>query len=96
LTYSLLQFTYLQLLDLLTTLAFLLQGVQEGNPLVRWAMDAAGNPLLGLVFVKAAALLLGVYCWLAGRPSLLQRANFLFAALVAWNLIALILASVAR
>lgn len=48
------------------------------------------------MFVKALALLLGVYCWRADRPGLLQRINFMFAALIAWNLVALILGSVNR
>ena len=30
-----LQYSYLQVLDFLTTIAFLLNGVKEGNPLVR-------------------------------------------------------------
>ncbi len=95
-TYTLAQYTYLQLLDLLTTVAFLLQGVQEGNPVVRWAMHWSPNPVLGLVLVKAVAMLLGVYCWRASRVGLLQRINVMFALLVAWNLVALILGSVNR
>ncbi len=95
-TYTLAQYTYLQLLDLLTTLAFLLQGVQEANPVVRWAMERSPNPVVGLVLVKACALLLGVYCWRADRPGLLQRINVMFALLVAWNLVALILGSANR
>ena len=34
----LLQYSYLQMLDLLTTVAFLLHGIHEGNPLVRLAL----------------------------------------------------------
>jgi hypothetical protein len=89
----LLQFSYLQVLDLMTTVAFLLNGVREGNPLVRMAVQYAPNPIGGLLAVKAAALLLGVYCWRAGRDRLLTRINLLFALVVAWNLAALILAS---
>jgi hypothetical protein len=87
----LVQFAYLQGLDILTTLAFLLAGVQEGNPIVRAAMRLAGNPMLGLVVVKGSALLLGLFCWCRGRLALLQRANLFFAGLVAWNLFCLIL-----
>jgi len=89
----LLQFSYLQVLDLMTTLAFLLNGVREGNPLVRMAVQYAPHPLGGLLLVKAAALALGFYCWKAGRERLLMRINILFALVVAWNLAALILAS---
>ena len=30
------QYSYLQILDFLTTIAFLVNGVKEGNPLVGW------------------------------------------------------------
>jgi hypothetical protein len=94
LNHLLIQFAYLQLLDLMTTLAFLVQGVQEANPLVRLAIQATSNPLAGLVAVKIFALLLGAYCWRMRRARVLSRMNLLFAFVVAWNLAALILASV--
>ncbi|MCE5308366.1 MAG: DUF5658 family protein [Acidobacteriales bacterium] len=90
----LVQFVYLQLLDLLTTIAFLLNGIHEGNPLVRWALNAAPTPWGGLLGVKVLAVLLGLYCWRLGKQRLLARVNFLFAILVAWNLVALIAGSV--
>jgi Domain of unknown function (DUF5658) len=89
----LLQYSYLQVLDFLTTIAFLLQGVREGNPLVRFFLSASTNPINGLLLVKFLAVLLGLYCWRMGRVKLLARINFLFAVLIAWNLIALILGS---
>jgi len=67
-----------------------MQGLQEANPMVKFAMRAAPSPLLGLVLVKVAALALGVYCWRLGRRSLLLRINVLFAILVSWNLLALL------
>jgi hypothetical protein len=91
----LVQFVYLQLLDLLTTVAFLLNGVHEGNPLIRWALHAAPNPLGGLLGVKILALILGLCCWRFGKHRLLARINYLFAAVVAWNLLAIIAGSVA-
>jgi hypothetical protein len=90
----LIQYSYLQMLDLMTTLAFLLQGVQEGNPLVRFALKYAPHPLGGLLAVKCLALALGIYCWRCGRERLLTRINILFAIVVAWNLAALIAGSV--
>jgi uncharacterized protein DUF5658 len=78
------------MLDLLTTLAFLLHGVQEGNPMVRLALRYSSNPLGGLLLVKMLALSLGFYCWRCGRQRLLTRINILFAIVVAWNLLALI------
>ena len=90
----LLQYSYLQFLDLMTTVAFLLHGVREGNPLVRLALQYAPHPLGGLLAVKVLAVALGLYCWRGGRQRLLVRINILFAVVVAWNLAALIVASV--
>jgi len=92
----LLQYSYLQVLDFLTTIAFLLHGVREGNPLVRYFLSVSANPISGLLLVKFLAVLLGLYCWRMGRVKLLARMNFLFALLVAWNLVALILSSLPR
>ncbi len=92
----LLQYSYLQVLDLMTTIAFLLHGIQEANPLVRFALNYAPNPVSGLLLVKILAIGLGVYCWRCGREKLLTRINILFALLVAWNLAALIAGSIAH
>ena len=92
----LLQYSYLQILDFMTTVAFLLNGIHEGNPLVRVALRYAPHPLGGLLAVKLAAIAQGIYCWRAGRNRLLMRINILFALVVAWNLVALILASGGR
>jgi hypothetical protein len=89
----LLQYSYLQMLDLLTTVAFLLHGIQEANPLVRLALRYSSHPWGGLLLVKMLALGLGIYCWRCGRQRLLTRINFLFAVVVAWNLLALIAGS---
>ena len=89
----LIQYSYLQMLDLLTTFAFLLRGVQEGNPMVRYALRLSSHPLGGLLAIKVLALGLGFYCWRCGRERLLTRINILFAIVVAWNLVALIAGS---
>jgi hypothetical protein len=88
-----LQYSYLQVLDFLTTVAFMINGVREGNPLVRLAVHYAPHPLGGLLAVKLLAVGLGLYCWTRGRERLLMRMNLLFAILVAWNLAALIMAT---
>jgi hypothetical protein len=93
-TNTLYQYSYLQVLDFLTTVAFLLNGVQEGNPVVRYAMETFSSPLAGLFFVKAAAIGLGVYCWHTSKAGLLTRINIGFALLVAWNLLSLIVQSI--
>jgi hypothetical protein len=89
----LVEFSYLQMLDILTTLAFLMQGVAEANPIVNWAMGAGPSPVVGLVMLKLAAFGLALVCFTQARHKLLQRVNVFFAALVVWNLFALILAS---
>lgn len=89
----LVEFTYLQMLDVLTTVAFLMQGVAEANPIVNWAMDTGPSPVVGLVLLKCAAFGLALICFAQARHKLLEKVNVFFAALVAWNLLALIMAS---
>ena len=91
---ALVQFSYLQLLDLLTTVAFLVTGVKEANPVVLAMMRHADNPLIGLFLVKVIAVGLGLYCWRNGKMQVLTKANLFFAVLVVWNLVALVLATV--
>jgi hypothetical protein len=84
------QFSYLQLLDVLTTLAFLTSGGHEANPVVRFAMATARSPLAGLLAVKLCAVAAAVYCTLTARTRTLGKINVFFAVLVVWNLIALL------
>lgn len=86
----LVQFSYLQLLDVLTTLVFLTSGVHEANPVVRVAMATARSPLAGLLVLKVCAVAAAVYCTMTGRALTLKRINLFFAALVVWNLVALL------
>jgi uncharacterized membrane protein len=88
----LLQFVYLQILDVLSTLAFLRHGLEEANPLVRLAISGAHSPLGGLLALKLLGAGLAFYCWRQGRLRVLVRANVFFAVLVAWNLVALLVA----
>ena len=44
--------------------------------------------------VKVLAMILGLFCQMTGRFRQLRRANLLFAGLVVWNQLSLILASV--
>lgn len=93
LTQPLWNFLFLQLLDFLTTVAFLVNGVGEGNPVVRMMMVYAPNPLLGLAVVKVVAVILALVCWRAGRFQVVDRMNLFFAVVVTWNLTALIIES---
>ncbi len=87
----LIQFVFLQLCDVFTTLVFLSLGVVEGNPIVRLAMGVAKSyPAIGLVAVKAAGFAFGWYAWRSGRRRLLARINWMFALCVAWNVVAIV------
>ncbi len=88
-TNLLIQFSYLQALDILTTLAFLLHGAQEANPLLRILMGIT-SPLVVLITAKTFALGLAAFCWLSKRQRILRLANTAYACLVVWNLVALI------
>ncbi len=83
-------FIALQLLDALTTVVFLHFGIREGNPLVRMALAAFASPVVGVLGPKLCAVLLGVFSWRTGRMRLLWKMNFLFAACVAWNVVAIV------
>ena len=91
---SLVLFSYFQLLDLLTTVAFIVLGVKEANPVVKFALSVAPTPILGLLLVKVTAISLGIYCWRVGRQRLLGRINVVFAILISWNMFALIAGAV--
>ena len=67
-TQLLVQYSYLQVLDFMTTLAFLVNGIQEGNPVVNFAIRYGPTPLSGLFLVKLVALGSGDLL-LAIRPS---------------------------
>jgi hypothetical protein len=88
-----LQYSYLQVLDFLTTVAFLLHGVREANPVVKGMMHMTASPVAGLLLVKVLAIALGIYCWRIQKYRLLVRINVLFALVVAWNMMALITGS---
>ncbi len=90
---SLIQYCYLQTLDILTTMAVLRNGLEEGNPIVRALLQSTSSPWHGLLLVKVIALALGVYCWHIRKGRLLQRVNVCYAFLIAWNIVALIVGS---
>ena len=86
----LLWFAYLQLLDLLSTVAFLMNGVGEANPIVRTLMTASGNPVAGLICAKVFGIVVAFVCWVTGRHRVLIAANIGYAFLITWNLVALV------
>jgi hypothetical protein len=89
-------FVVLQCLDLLTTLVFMHQGTAEGNPLLLWILPHATAPWIGLVIVKALAILIALYCYRNGRIKALRLANTGYSLMVGWNLTAIAAAVIAR
>jgi hypothetical protein len=81
-------FIFLQVMDTLTTLLFLHNGVAEGNPLIRAALARSVQPGIALVLAKVFAIALATFAWRSGRTGLLWKVNLLFVLCVAWNLIA--------
>ncbi len=84
------QFIYLQLLDLLTTLACLAHRIHESNPMVEFLMRATGSPLAGLGAIKLLAFAVAFYCWRRSREKLLWGVNLFYSSVVVWNLVVLI------
>ena len=87
----LIQFVVLQIADAVTTLVFLQHGVNEANPLIHMALALFGQPVLGLALAKALGIGVALLAWRTGRCGILRKINLLFAACVAWNLLAIVL-----
>ena len=81
---SLVLFLYLQVLDVLTTLAGFSLGASEGSPfisaLIRW------GPLAGTLASKLFAVVILIACLWLRRLYLLRWINVWYAALTVWNL----------
>jgi Domain of unknown function (DUF5658) len=77
-------FVYLQLLDLLTTLAGIAHGRTEGNPIVSAAMTIGHEPVVNLILVKVVGVvvMLGVF---RAHTWVFHGINWVFAAVVVWN-----------
>ncbi len=88
-----LEFVYLQVLDALTTIAFMMYGVAELNPVIKWVMRESPSALTGLLLVKILAVGLAFYCIVRARQKLLRKVNVFFALVVAYNVVVLILSA---
>jgi hypothetical protein len=51
---------------------------------------------VSLFAAKAVGMALAVYCWRANYARVLRRANVVYCAVVAWNLLAILLKSAAK
>jgi len=82
-------FTYLQLLDFLTTVVALKFGLIETSPFIRVLMR--GNAAIGLAESKMLAMMLAGGCLLLQRATIIRWVNRWYAALVIWNLCLIIM-----
>jgi hypothetical protein len=82
-------FLYLQILDLLTTVVGLNQGLKEASPFVSLLMK--WGPVAGLAGSKLVAVGLAGLAVLFAKVRLLLWINYWYAALVVWNLFVIVL-----
>lgn len=80
-------FVALQALDFLTTAIVLRRGGYEANPLVNQLMRL--DPLSGLLAAKLLVVTLGAATIWWNRARVVFIANYIYMAVVCWNLIAL-------
>ncbi len=82
-------FLGLQILDVLTTLIGLHFGAQEGSSFIGHLLET--GPVNGLIISKIIAAGLAAFAVFLHRKRLLVFLNFWFAAVVAWNILAICL-----
>ena len=83
-SFSVQVFLYLQVLDVLTTVVALRMGAAEASPFIRMLMNF--GPVTGLLGAKLIGAALGAYCVATRRFRTIQIVNYIFAALILWNL----------
>jgi len=83
-------FIYLQLLDLLTTLAGFRLGAAEASPFIRVLMYA--GPTAGVLVAKLFALALGGFCIYLKKEKLIRWISYWYGGLVVWNLMVMLAA----
>jgi hypothetical protein len=77
-------FFLLQLLDFMTTLIGLRMGGSEISPFVSWLMQVS-SPVAGLTAVKVLGFGLAAFAMWSRRTHVLRWVNYVFAAIVIWN-----------
>lgn len=88
---ALVLFAYLQILDLLTTLAgYRYAPVHEIGLGMREAMALGLNLADSLLTVKFLSLTFAAVCAILGKQWLIRAANVWMALVIAWNLVLLI------
>jgi hypothetical protein len=84
-------FVYLQLLDLLTSMAGFKVGAHEVSPFIAKLIHTS-SPLLGLAAAKIIGLAIGAACVALNRTRLIGWINYWYAALIVWNLCIILVA----
>jgi Domain of unknown function (DUF5658) len=82
-------FLALQVLDVATTMIGLHLGAAEGNAFISRLLET--GPLNGLIISKILAAGLAAFALFLHKKRVLVFLNFWFAAVVVWNLIAIVL-----
>ena len=82
-------FVFLQVLDALTTVGVLQRGGFEANPIVNMLMEL--GPVNGILIAKLLVVVVGAAILWNGRQRVLFIANYIYAGIICWNLIALVL-----
>jgi hypothetical protein len=85
---SLSVFVFLQVLDILTTLIGLRLGAGESSVFIARLMHLGTVP--GLMISKILAVILVLIALRHRQPRIVVMANFWFAAVVTWNLVAIV------
>ncbi|HLY18203.1 MAG TPA: DUF5658 family protein [Bryobacteraceae bacterium] len=80
-------FLGLQVLDVMTTLVGLHFGAQEGSSFIGHLLQT--GPVNGLIISKIIAAGLAAFALFLNRKRVLVFLNFWFAAVVAWNIVAI-------
>jgi hypothetical protein len=77
-------FMYFQIVDLLTTLLGLKLGLDELSPFIRVFLRF--GPVIAVIASKLVALLLCGLCLWLNKSHLIRKINYLYAAVLVWNL----------
>jgi hypothetical protein len=87
---TLIIFIFLQVADILSTLACMHYGGYEGNPIARWILAKAPTPIIGMIWLKVMATIQAAIIFNFRKIHLLVIVNWFFGLVVLWNLLLLI------
>lgn len=88
-------FLCLQILDVLTTILFILAGAEEGMWVTRWLMNWLG-PWYGLMAGKLIIAVLLVAAFIKNKRRAIVIANYVYLGVIGWNVLAAIISLVRK